>query len=505
MRNTVFEGLLDEKSGGGGRGGGSGSGAGGSGGGPLIDTNHLTEFFTPKAKGSRDELSPRSTPSSRRLPFTKQIDPTLIDQRRNQQLAIFLERHNFETKVLVESILTLKLHPSISPELIDVLPSLFTKKDEEEISKCTSFSGDMSTLLKSEAFLCHLYRIPRLNNKLEILVFNQNFENLEKEIEKNITNVKISLSKLHSSEFKTILSWVIQVANTLTRGTATVGFRLSSLNKLSELKSPTDRKTTLLHYLVSKLQDSSPDTIEFIKENAVLFTESQNSMASFEITFPSLIKMLWQIQEEQHFAEMESAKNNNNIDGSSSSTNNGEVVVEEKVDFGKYLKMFKQKLQDQIMMMTKELHRVDTQIVYFGDNDNDQPPTSTINELRKVWKNLSSLCIISDQLANERAKRDEDRFTFFTNLAHFFTDAKNAQIYIMAQREKDKQKESFMKIINKDPENSDTKDEEQQQQQQQNSPNNSPDETRKIKMKKLPISPKKDQNRQSTSPFKKIV
>jgi len=97
--------------------------------------------------------------------------------------------------------------------------------------------------------------------------------------------------------------------------------------------------------------------------------------------------------------------------------------------------------------MNTKLAEIDAQIVFFGNNENQLAPDSTINDIKRLWIELRDLGIFAGSECVKRAKRDEDRYTFFVTIELFFRDVNKARSFVLAKKEKAKQKAEYLKEI----------------------------------------------------------
>jgi len=64
-----------------------------------------------------------------------------------------------------------------------------------------------------------------------------------------------------------------------------------------------------------------------------------------------------------------------------------------------------------------------------------------------MWKRLSLNGELSEANCLERAKRDEDRFTFFLQISKFISDLKKAVVFAHAKREKEQQRRAYQELL----------------------------------------------------------
>lgn len=85
--------------------------------------------------------------------------------------------------------------------------------------------------------------------------------------------------------------------------------------QLSDIKSPTDKKTTLLHYLVELISTENPTLLSFAENLYEIFHRSCGGMHSFHVVcqylspafahlltfFPDILTTAWTVEREYHF------------------------------------------------------------------------------------------------------------------------------------------------------------------------------------------------------------
>jgi len=83
-------------------------------------------------------------------------------------------------------------------------------------------------------------------------------------------------------------------------------------------------------------------------------------------------------------------------------------------------------------------------------------PDSTINDIKRLWIELRDLGIFPGSECVKRGKRDEDRYTFFVTIELFFRDVNKARSFVLAKKEKAKQKEAYLREIDTKEKENDT-------------------------------------------------
>jgi len=151
-------------------------------------------------------------------------------------------------------------------------------------------------------------------------------------------------------------------------------------------------------------------------------------MAFFQSLFPMIVQKLWELEFEIYHA-----------------TQRGEM------EYIQCLSKFRDLVRDVGLEFNEVLHKIDEQICFFGNNDNDLPENPTILEIRKMWNTLLQKEILSRDECQTRTKRDEDRFTFFAHVEKFLMDIKKARAFIAARNKKTKQNEELARRIASPP------------------------------------------------------
>eukprot|EP01126_Amoeba_proteus_P025915 TRINITY_DN2572_c0_g1_i1.p1 TRINITY_DN2572_c0_g1~~TRINITY_DN2572_c0_g1_i1.p1 ORF type:complete len:617 (+),score=140.04 TRINITY_DN2572_c0_g1_i1:316-2166(+) len=118
-------------------------------------------------------------------------------------------------------------------------------------------------------------------------------------------------------------------------------------------------------------------------------------------------------------------------------------ITHEKIESDDYyvqLKVFVGTLVEGIQALTNFINQLDDDILFFGNHQNDQPENAMIREIGAVWNSCATLGILTPEVARTRAKRDEDRYTFYLLLQSFFADIKKGHVFVIARKAKEKQR-----------------------------------------------------------------
>ncbi|CAA6670043.1 unnamed protein product [Spirodela intermedia] len=176
----------------------------------------------------------------------------LLDSRKSQNIAIVLRSLAVSRPEILDSLLEGR---GLSADTLEKLSKLVPTKEEEAI--ILGFSGNPSSLADAESFLFHLLRaIPSAFARIDAMLFQINYEPEVLHLRESLHALEAACGEMRKQGlFMRMLEAVLKAGNRMNAGTArgnAQAFNLSSLRKLSDVKS-TDGKTTLLHFVVESV------------------------------------------------------------------------------------------------------------------------------------------------------------------------------------------------------------------------------------------------------------
>ncbi|XP_058192915.1 formin-like protein 4 [Rhododendron vialii] len=173
----------------------------------------------------------------------------ILDARKSQNTAIVLRSLAVSRKEIVDA---LTEGHSLDNDTLEKLTRIAPTKEEE--SQIVAFDGDPTRLADAESFLFHLLRIvPSAFTRFKALLFRSNYDSEILHLKELLQTLETGCKELRTRGlFLKLLEAILKAGNRMNAGTSrgnAQGFSLSSLRKLSDVKS-TDGKTTLLHFVV---------------------------------------------------------------------------------------------------------------------------------------------------------------------------------------------------------------------------------------------------------------
>uniref|UniRef100_A0A6I8NPZ2 Formin like 1 n=1 Tax=Ornithorhynchus anatinus TaxID=9258 RepID=A0A6I8NPZ2_ORNAN len=226
-----------------------------------LDMSDFEEQFKTKSQGPSVDLSALKVKVAHKAPSKV----TLIEANRAKNLAITLRKGNLGADRICQAIETYDLQV-LSLDFLELLSRFLPT--EYELTLIQRYERDqrpVDQLSDEDRFMLRFSRIPRLADRMATLAFLGNFADTSQLLMPQLNAIiAASMSVKSSDKLRNILEIVLAFGNYMNsskRGSA-YGFRLQSLDMLLEMKS-TDRKQTLLHYLVRVIGEKYPQLTGF--------------------------------------------------------------------------------------------------------------------------------------------------------------------------------------------------------------------------------------------------
>lgn len=159
-------------------------------------------------------------------------------------------------------------------ENVEILQRMVpTEQESKAYREYLAEKKNINLLTEEDKFLLNLTKVERISAKLSIMSYMGNFFDNLHLITPQIHAIISGASSVKSSlKFRSVLEIILAFGNYLNsskRGPA-YGFKLQSLDTLMDTKS-TDKRISLLHYIVSTIRRNFPDLLNF--ESELLYIE----------------------------------------------------------------------------------------------------------------------------------------------------------------------------------------------------------------------------------------
>uniref|UniRef100_A0A2K5DSF0 Formin like 1 n=1 Tax=Aotus nancymaae TaxID=37293 RepID=A0A2K5DSF0_AOTNA len=226
-----------------------------------LDMSDFEEQFKTKSQGPSLDISALKSKAAQKAPSKA----TLIEANRAKNLAITLRKGNLGAERICQAIEAYDLQ-ALGLDFLELLMRFLpTEYERSLIARFEREKRPVEELSEEDRFMLHFSRIPRLSERMTTLTFLGNFPDTAQLLMPQLNAIiAASMSIKSSDKLRQILEIVLAFGNYMNSGKrgAAYGFRLQSLDALLEMKS-TDRKQTLLHYLVKVIAEKYPQLTGF--------------------------------------------------------------------------------------------------------------------------------------------------------------------------------------------------------------------------------------------------
>ncbi|XP_053555782.1 formin-like protein 1 isoform X2 [Bombina bombina] len=229
-----------------------------------LDMSEFEEQFKTKAQG------PSQTTFSKRVKAAQNQTSkvSLIEANRAKNLAITLRKGGLNPEAIISAIQMYDLK-SLSLDFLELLARFLpTDWERQQISRYLREEKPLDDLTPEDRFMVQLCSISRLSERVNTMTFISSFPDTVARLTPQLNAlIAASMSVKSCEKLQGILELVLAFGNYMNsskRGAA-YGFRLQSLDVLLETKS-SDRKQTLLHYLVRVIKERYPQLVSFYTE-----------------------------------------------------------------------------------------------------------------------------------------------------------------------------------------------------------------------------------------------
>lgn len=211
----------------------------------------------------------------------------ILDPRKSQNTAIVLRSLAISRKEILDSLID---GHGIGSDTLEKLTKISPTKEEE--TKILNFNGNPERLADAESFLYHILKaIPSAFTRFDAMLFRANYEPEIIHLKESLQTLEMGCKELRARGlFLKLLEAILKAGNKLNSGTArgnALGFNLSTLRKLSDIKSR-DGKTTLLHFVVEQVARSEGRRCGTNQKNILSSTPEDQEKEYLMLGLPAL-------------------------------------------------------------------------------------------------------------------------------------------------------------------------------------------------------------------------
>ncbi|KAL5235210.1 hypothetical protein ACI65C_002620 [Semiaphis heraclei] len=233
---------------------------------------------------------------------------SVIDGRRAQNCTILLSKLKMSDEEIARVILDMDTKDVLPLDMVEQLLKFTPGPDEAALLEEHSF--DLDSLARADRFLYEISKIAHYDQRLRSLVYKKKFITWTGEVEGR-TKIVMEASRevARSRRLRKLLEIVLALGNYMNKGARgnAWGFRLSSLNRLTDTKSSSVRGITLLHYIVDMADKKFKDILLLEEDLPHVRGASKVSLAELEKDMSQLRNNLKEVEREIEFQRVQPA------------------------------------------------------------------------------------------------------------------------------------------------------------------------------------------------------
>ncbi|XP_066532057.1 disheveled-associated activator of morphogenesis 1 [Hoplias malabaricus] len=234
---------------------------------------------------------------------------SVIDGRRAQNCNILLSRLKLSNDEIKRAILTMDEHEDLPKDMLEQLLKFIPEKSDVDLLE--EHKHELDRMARADRFLYDMSRIDHYHQRLQSLYFKKKFAERVAEIKPKVEALS-SASKevLQSRNLSQLLEVVLALGNYMNKGQRgnAYGFKVSSLNKIADTKSSIDKNITLLHYLITILEQKYPKVALFQEDLQNVSEAAKVNMTELEKDINNLRSGLKSVEAELEHQKKGSAR-----------------------------------------------------------------------------------------------------------------------------------------------------------------------------------------------------
>uniref|UniRef100_A0A667XNN4 Dishevelled associated activator of morphogenesis 1b n=1 Tax=Myripristis murdjan TaxID=586833 RepID=A0A667XNN4_9TELE len=184
---------------------------------------------------------------------------SVIDGRRAQNCNIVLSRLKLTNEEIRHAILTMDEQEDLPKDMLEQLLKFVPEKSDIDLLE--EHKHELERMARADRFLYDMSRINHYQQRLQSLYFKKKFAERVADIKPKIEALSLASHQVFQCDtLRQLLEVVLAFGNYMNKGQRgnAFGFKISSLNKIPDTKSSIDKNITLLHYLITILEQKYP-------------------------------------------------------------------------------------------------------------------------------------------------------------------------------------------------------------------------------------------------------
>jgi hypothetical protein len=398
--------------------------------------NEFEELFAAKETKTVEQSNEKLDQTPKEISF--------LDSKRSQNVNIMLKAIKLDPTSIKKAILTVDLHilpRFVLTELLKLIPT------EDELAAVKQYENDFHNLASAERFMFEISEISRYEQKLNAMFFKASFAEYQEDAEGMISSLKKATEDVvQSKKFKNLLKVVLALGNYLNPGQrgGAYGFKLNSLLKMIDTKSTiSNRKHTLLHYLVELVEKEFKDVIGF--QNELMHVEDGSkvgipairmALITIRDNLKSLDTLLKQMEEDKQktVKEVPSATSVKSIASNSSAVLNTKFIEVMKKFYDQAKKVYDS--QDEVFKQSEK--EFEQAVLLYGEDPKNTTPEEFFGIFAKFTQSYVAAKIDNEAaLAKEASeKKREEAKKVSMNLCRMKKKRESRRGWIFRRKQK---------------------------------------------------------------------
>ncbi|XP_005801208.1 disheveled-associated activator of morphogenesis 1 [Xiphophorus maculatus] len=234
---------------------------------------------------------------------------SVIDGRRAQNCNILLSKLKMTNEEICQAVMSMDDQEELPKDMLEQLLKFVPEKSDVDLLE--EHKHELERMARADRFLYDMSRINHYQQRLQALHFKKKFNDRLAEVKPKIEALKLASTEvIHSQALRQLLQVVLALGNYMNKGQRgnAYGFKVSSLNKMVDTKSSIDRNITLLHYMITVLEEKFPRAASFRKELQNVPEASKVNMMELEKEINTLKSGLKSIDAELQYQQEQSSQ-----------------------------------------------------------------------------------------------------------------------------------------------------------------------------------------------------
>uniref|UniRef100_S4R6S4 Dishevelled associated activator of morphogenesis 1b n=1 Tax=Petromyzon marinus TaxID=7757 RepID=S4R6S4_PETMA len=187
---------------------------------------------------------------------------SVIDGRRAQNCVILLSKLKMSNEEIKRALMRMDEQEELPKDMLEQLLKFVPEKSDVDVLE--EHRHEIERMARADRFLFDMSRIPHYQQRLQALFFKKKFAERLGECKPKVEAILLASREVsRSRRLRQLLELVLALGNYMNKGQRgnAYGFKISSLNKIADTKSSTDKNINLLHYLIIVVEKKFPDVL----------------------------------------------------------------------------------------------------------------------------------------------------------------------------------------------------------------------------------------------------